>query len=380
MRLTRTAWLFLSIPALCLLATRAPRADVVLRGEQAVDVASSSMGDDLWVSAADLTRISGFVVKPEGACLDAICVPLPEGSGLVQREPELRVNASGLARRLEQPYAVDRQDRVWSFGAIPSVRSRQTASAVAPDFELRDRKGQPVRLSDFRGRKVLLVTWASWCACRDDVPIWQGIYEELRGKGLEIISAAQDSGGESAAGPIFDAAKVTYTSVVDVNHTVTALFDLVNVPAAVWIDESGHIVRRDDGAYPEQRTYFGVEVGVPGYVDALRDWVAKGEQSPFVLRPEQLAGQLATRGPDVERAKANFRLGTYFYQRGDGERATQYWEVAQSLDPDNWNYRRQEWTDSRFEARYKMLGRALGRALLGRSYYEPIALEPKPAH
>src|SRR5262245_7637293 len=121
MRAVRIAWPFLSIPAL-LLAVSAPlRADVVLHGEQVAEVTPAEPGDDLWVSPEDLTRISGFVVKPQGACLDAICVPLPDGSDLLRREPAPRVNAAGLARRIQQPYAVDRSAHVWSFGEVPAV-------------------------------------------------------------------------------------------------------------------------------------------------------------------------------------------------------------------------------------------------------------------
>ena len=76
-----------------------------------------------------------------------------------------------------------------------------------------------------------------------DVPVWQSFYEELKGNNFEIISAAQDSGGEAAAGGIFDAGNVTYTALIDVNHTISSLFNLVNVPSAVWIDEEGRIVR-----------------------------------------------------------------------------------------------------------------------------------------
>src|SRR5262245_16607598 len=106
MRAARTIWPLLSIPVLLFALADPARADVVLHGEQSAEVASAAPDEDLWVSAEDLTRISGFVLKPQGACLDAICVPLPDGSDLVRREGELRVNASGLARRIEQPYAV----------------------------------------------------------------------------------------------------------------------------------------------------------------------------------------------------------------------------------------------------------------------------------
>ena len=56
----------------------------------------------------------------------------------------------------------DTDARVWSFGEIPVVRGSFLESRLAPDVTVPDRKGRPVKLSQFRGKKVLLVTWASW--------------------------------------------------------------------------------------------------------------------------------------------------------------------------------------------------------------------------
>ena len=119
---------------------------------------------DLWVSKADLARISGFEVKPEGACLGPICIPLREGddSLSVERDGTQWINASELARIVRQPVVAHPESRVWSFGEVPGNPSGYLESAKAPDFELKDRQGKTVRLSDFRGKKVLLLTWASW--------------------------------------------------------------------------------------------------------------------------------------------------------------------------------------------------------------------------
>ncbi len=58
--------------------------------------------------------------------------------------------------------AYDSEHRTWSFGQVPSTRSAFLDSAIAPDFALPDREGNLVHLSDFRGKKVLLLAWASW--------------------------------------------------------------------------------------------------------------------------------------------------------------------------------------------------------------------------
>lgn len=120
---------------------------------------------DLWVSPADLTRINGFVLKPEGACLDEICIPVKQDADsdqFVSRLGQQWINVTELARKLNQPVVHDSANRVWSFAPMELGQSALLSTAVAPDFELKDRKGNFVRLSDFRGKKVLIHTWASW--------------------------------------------------------------------------------------------------------------------------------------------------------------------------------------------------------------------------
>jgi hypothetical protein len=87
-----------------------------------------------------------------------------------------------------------------SFGEIPVLRGAFYNSRIAPDFAVPDRTGKLVHLSDFRGKKALVITWASWWGCRLDLPGWQKLYTELHDKNFEIIAAAQDTGGEAAAG------------------------------------------------------------------------------------------------------------------------------------------------------------------------------------
>lgn len=121
--------------------------------------------NDLWVQPADLTRINDFELKPQGACLDELCIPVQQ-----ERDSELFVTRSGegwfnvtaLARKLGQEYAFDADQRVWSFAEIPVVRSSSLEAGMAPDFELQDKDGNLRRLSDYQGKKVAIITWASW--------------------------------------------------------------------------------------------------------------------------------------------------------------------------------------------------------------------------
>ena len=133
------------------------RATVLYDGRAIVVDRTMVDGDALWIQKADLPSINGFELKPQGACREDICIPVPR--------PMLRdahFNLSAFAQRVGQRVVADPAMRAWSFGEIPIVRGAFLESRVAPDFSAPDRKGRPVRLSRFRGKKVLVVTWASW--------------------------------------------------------------------------------------------------------------------------------------------------------------------------------------------------------------------------
>lgn len=148
-------------------APTVPRAGVtVLYQDRVVELGRAlTGGSDLWVIPEDLPRINDFILKPEGACLEELCVPVRQDRDsemFVARAGQGWFNVTALARRLQQAYATDVDHAVWSFGNIPVTRQAFLQSAKAPDFSLPNREGKLVRLSDFRGKKVLVITWASW--------------------------------------------------------------------------------------------------------------------------------------------------------------------------------------------------------------------------
>ena len=111
----------------------------------------------LWVRQADLPAINDFHVKPEGACRADLCIPIPKSM-----KQGAFFDLTAFAHKVGQSYVSDSISRAWSFGEIPSVTGTYSTSRIAPDFAVPDRKGKVVHLSDFRGKKVLVTTWASW--------------------------------------------------------------------------------------------------------------------------------------------------------------------------------------------------------------------------
>lgn len=100
---------------------------------------------------------TGWAIKPEGACLGDVCVPLPDNARLEGG----RLDAAILAERLGAPLVHDEERGVWALGPA-TVTGRALTTAEAPDLELPDVDGNPFRLSSLLDKKVLLVAWASW--------------------------------------------------------------------------------------------------------------------------------------------------------------------------------------------------------------------------
>ena len=113
--------------------------------------------DGLWMSPADAETVTGWTLKPEGMCRADACVPLP-ASALKPNE----VDVAAFWQKLGGPVVASEQRDVWALGAPADERNAALEGLAAPDFTLPDVNGVPRTLSQLRGKKVFLATWASW--------------------------------------------------------------------------------------------------------------------------------------------------------------------------------------------------------------------------
>jgi len=123
---------------------------------------AAAHGEDLWLSLADLQAATGWEWKPQGVCRGEVCVPLPPGRHDEFVAPDERFNVAAFARYLDHPVVHDDAEQVWLIGEAATARRDALRSLVAPDFRLPDLDGKLHALSDYRGKKVLLLSWASW--------------------------------------------------------------------------------------------------------------------------------------------------------------------------------------------------------------------------
>jgi hypothetical protein len=197
-----------------------------------------------------------------------------------------------------------------------------------------------------------------------------------------VLAVAEDAGGAATAGPWIrpsnmedqypapvldlmgwdakaweEAAPPEYPCLIDQRHQVAALYRMVNVPTAVWIDEEGRIVRGPEPAAVTEAfqtldlaTFSmppeAVESGVQHrrrYFAAVRDWVRRGPDSPAVLPPEAVLRRIGGSGADLDRAlaEAHFRAAEVLYRQKDPGGAQRHFAKAVELWPENWAYQRQ---------------------------------------
>lgn len=111
----------------------------------------------LWMSAAAAERVTGWTLKPEGMCRAELCVLLP-----VDAVKDREVDVEAFWKKLGGPVVASDARDVFALGAPAEERNSALEGLAAPDFTLPDIDGKPRRLSELRGKKVFLATWASW--------------------------------------------------------------------------------------------------------------------------------------------------------------------------------------------------------------------------
>jgi hypothetical protein len=120
---------------------------------------ASVEGERVFVAPPELEGATGWALKPEGLCREAVCVPVRDRAPLVG---PAGVDLAAFAAALGRPLALDVAERTAALGTAAADRSAALASLEAPDFSLPDLAGRWHTLSEHRGKKALLIAYASW--------------------------------------------------------------------------------------------------------------------------------------------------------------------------------------------------------------------------
>jgi|Deesub1362B_J571_1020462.scaffolds.fasta_scaffold00163_43 cytochrome c biogenesis protein CcmG/thiol:disulfide interchange protein DsbE len=119
---------------------------------------------------------------------------------------------------------------------------------TAPDFTLKDIKGNNVSLSDFRGKIVILNFWATWCPpCRKEIPVFIKLYEKYKNEGLIIIGISLDKEGKKVIIPFVKKFGINYPILIGTKEVENAYGGIRGIPTTFIIDKEGKIRKKHIG-------------------------------------------------------------------------------------------------------------------------------------
>jgi peroxiredoxin len=112
----------------------------------------------------------------------------------------------------------------------------------AANFALKDMRGKTVKLTDFKGKAVVLNFWATWCGpCKKEIPDLISLYNEYKKKGVVILGIALDDKGVEVVKPFVERNKISYPVLIGGGEVVEAYGGFSAIPTTFFIDKNGMI-------------------------------------------------------------------------------------------------------------------------------------------
>jgi peroxiredoxin len=119
---------------------------------------------------------------------------------------------------------------------------------AAPNFTLKDGTGQTVKLSDYRGKVVLLNFWATWCGpCKIEIPWFIEFQQSYKDKSFTVLGVSMDDDGWKAVRPFVAQSKINYPIVVGTEETSQQYGGIDALPTTFVIDQEGRIASIHQG-------------------------------------------------------------------------------------------------------------------------------------
>ncbi|GAA3441810.1 TlpA disulfide reductase family protein [Planomonospora venezuelensis] len=259
------------------------------------------------------TEVLGWTRKPHGWCRDEMCVPSFRAAAAESAEG---VDLAAFAGLLGREVVSDGDEGVIAIG-----EPAETAPGEAPPFE---------ELEKLRGTKVALVFWASWCGCRYDLPAWEALHRELAGHGFSVLSVSLDRDPGDAREWLDG---VTHPAVIDADGRIAELYNVINVPTVVWVDEEGRIARPQDTMTATDTFRSMNGLSSERATAALRRWVVDGEAGTTLRELRAPTG-------DERRARLHARIAAWLLRSGRTAAAGRHLAEAAALAPHDLAVRR----------------------------------------
>ncbi len=161
-----------------------------------------------------------------------------------------------------------------------SKKARKSTAKAAPEFSLKDANGQTVRLSDYRGKVVLLDFWATWCGpCKIEIPWFMEFENQFKNQGFAVVGVSMDEDGWTAIKPYVRNMKMNYRILLGNDDISAAYGGLDSLPTTLLIDREGGIAS----------VHVGVSMGKEEFKNAIVQLLG----SSSVSAPAAARGALA---------------------------------------------------------------------------------------
>ena len=120
----------------------------------------------------------------------------------------------------------------------------------APEVLINSLSGTPMKLSDLRGKVVLLNFWATWCPpCREEIPSMMKLNSAMSGKPFQMVAVSIDEGGKPAIEAFFQTSGFSLPAFTDPDNRAAKAYGITGVPETFIIDKKGIVVKKVIGPF-----------------------------------------------------------------------------------------------------------------------------------